>query len=212
MWSCVCDVTAQLLECPACVQSEETQTEANWNLLSLAVTLCPAVPSDRQKSAVFIWEKPQYPHFITGDNFFCVKKYAVWLSEDTRQFFFPVLFMPFICIYRKIKRWTALYRSFTTFKDMSSADVTGGYLGLGLKYMPINPTLQGCGVWKTWVFTTYKGSKKDWGGNWSHCFGGLTKCRDVLAVVAIRFFLSCSTKFPDWKKFSIILMMSLEPR
>lgn len=49
MWSCMWGVTAQLLECPAC---EATQTEANCNLLSLAVTLCTAIPSNRQISAL----------------------------------------------------------------------------------------------------------------------------------------------------------------
>lgn len=76
-----------------------------------------------------------------------------------------------------------------------------------------------------WVFTIQEGSKKKTCCNWSHCFGGLTKCQDILAFVAgfkkKKIFVSppilwkCITKLPDYsfeKAFFIMLIMPPEPR
>lgn len=56
MWCLMWDVT-RCSSWNVCVQTEQTEREANCNLLYLPVTLCTAILSHRQISAPFIWEK-----------------------------------------------------------------------------------------------------------------------------------------------------------
>lgn len=103
MWSRMWDVT-QRSSWNVLRTDRTNSTEANCNLLSLAVTLCTAIPSNRHISAPFIWEKPHYRRFIAGENFHNphLKKYAVWLCEDTILYlcytFLYILSLPFIFI------------------------------------------------------------------------------------------------------------------
>lgn len=107
-------------------------------------------------------------------------------------------------------------------------DVIRGYLGLGLKnYAYKTETLRYKGVeFERRGYLPYRSDqRKKTCCNWSHCFGGLTECQDILAFVAgfFIFFIfvsppilwKCITKLPDYsfeKAFFIMLIMPLEPR
>lgn len=106
----------------SCVETEQTETEANCNLLSPAVTLCTAIPSNRQISAAFIWEKPQYRRFIAAGNLQSTYTYSPHSEEYTASIWWRLYLHLFLFFLWKNKK-SDLKRSCADFQKKTRSAV-----------------------------------------------------------------------------------------